>query len=317
MRIFRRIVLLVVVLGIIAGTVMYRHPLWVADQKLHYAMWRGGAQSKIVDVPEGQIHYYEEAAKTGDGSPLLLIHGLGGRSEDWAPLIPKFAAQGYHVYALDLLGYGESAKPQDSDYSITAEEHVVTEFMDAVHVPHAYVVGWSMGGWIALKLALDSPKRVERIAVYDSAGIVFQDHVDTALMAPTDGAGVERLIRVMSPTMAVPPPFVQRDIVRRLGGLRWVIDRSLVSMHSGRDLVDFKLASMQPPLLIVFGAEDVLIPPSVGETMHKLDPRSMYASVEGCGHFTPVECSATTAKVTVEFFKAQPAVVGGELKLVR
>jgi pimeloyl-ACP methyl ester carboxylesterase len=318
MRILKRLVLLFVVLAVVAGVLMYEKPLWIGDQKLHFAMWREGAHRRSVDVPEGRIRYIEMKATTGDdGVPLLLIHGLSGRGEDFAALMPKLAAQGFHVYAPDLLGYGESDKPASSDYSIATEEHVVTGFMSAVHVKRAFIAGWSMGGWIALKLALDSPERVERIAVYDSAGIVFQDDVSVALMAPTDGAGVARLIRVMSPTLPIPPPFVQRDIIRRLGGMRWVVERSLASMHGGRDLVDFKLASMQPPLLIVFGAQDVLIPPSVGEEMHKLDPRSMYVSVDGCGHFTPVECSATTAKVTGEFFKARPAIVGGELKLAR
>jgi pimeloyl-ACP methyl ester carboxylesterase len=318
MKIFARIVLLVVVLVVVAGEVVYQQPVWVGDQRVHFAMWREGERSHVVTLPEGRIRYFEEAAKSnGDGTPLLLIHGLGGRSEDFANLMPQFAAQGFHVYALDLLGYGQSDKPADSDFSITTEEHVVMGFMDAVHLPHAYIGAWSMGGWIALKLALDVPQRVDRIAVYDSVGIVFETAADTSLFAPTDGAGVARLIRTMSPTMAVPPPFVRRDIIRRLAKQRWVIDRSITAMRTARDVVDARLAGMQPPLLLVYGAEDVLTPPSVGATMHQLDPRSVFATVEGCGHFLPIECSATTAKVTVEFFKAQPAMSGGELKLSR
>jgi pimeloyl-ACP methyl ester carboxylesterase len=228
-----------------------------------------------------------------------------------------FAAQGFHVYALDLLGYGASDKPADSDFSIATEERVVMDFMDAIHLPHADIVGWSMGGWIALKLALDAPQRVDRIAVYDSAGIVFQTDADIALFAPTDAAGVARLIHTLSPTMAVPPSFAQRDIIRKAVRMRWVLARSMVAMRSGRDIVDFKLPGMKPPLLIVYGAQDVLTPPSVGATMHQLDPRSVFATVEGCGHFLPVECSATTAKLSTEFFKAQPPMRGGELKLAR
>jgi pimeloyl-ACP methyl ester carboxylesterase len=313
MRLLGRIVLLVVVLAVVAGATMYWRPLWVADQQVRYAMWRGGAHRHSVDLPEGRIKYFEQ----GDGAPLVIIHGLGGRKEDFAALMPKFAAQGFHVYALDLLGYGESDKPASSDYSITTEEQIVTEFMDAVGVPRADIVGWSMGGWIALKLALDSPQRVDRIAVYDSAGIAYQTTADTALFAPTDSAGLTRLVRALSPTMAVPPAFAQPDIFRKLARSRWVIDRSMTAMRSGHDILDFRLAGMQRPLLIVYGAEDVLTPPSVGETMHKLDPRSMYATVDGCGHFAPVECSKPVAKVTGEFFKAQPAMVGGEVKLAR
>ena len=91
--------------------------------------------------------------------------GLGG---DDAGL----AAQGFHVYVPDLLGYGRSPKP-DVDYSISLEEKTVVEFMQAVHVPRADVGGWSMGGWIAMKLALDHPEMVDRLVVYDSAGVYF------------------------------------------------------------------------------------------------------------------------------------------------
>ncbi len=317
MRTLKWIVALVVVLAVGAGLVFYERPLWVADRQLHFKMERGGARSHFVDLPEGRIHFYEQAAKGGGGVPLLLIHGLGGRAEDFAGLMPRFAAEGFHVYAPDLLGYGQSARPASSDFSIATEERVVADFMDAEHLGRADVAGWSMGGWIALKLALDTPERVDRLAVYDSAGIVFQTTVDASLFAPKDEAAVARLIRRMSPTMKVPPPFVARDIIRRTAQREWVMERSMAAMRTGRDVVDSKLPGMQPPLLIVWGAEDVLTPPSIGVTMHQMDPRSVFATVEGCGHFAPVECTATVGKVSVQFFKANPPMPPGELSLQR
>src|SRR6185312_14740623 len=315
MKILKRLLLLVVVLVIVASAIFYWNPIWMADQMLRHSMRRNGAQEHSVDVAEGRLKYFEQPAASGDGVPLVIVHGLGGRKEDFANLMPKLAAQGFHIYVPDLIGYGESDKPASSDFSIRTEEHVVTEFMDAMHLPHAYIIGWSMGGWIALRLALDEPQRVDRIAVYDSVGIVFDTTANTDLFAPTDYAGVTRLFRVLSPTLAIPPRFAQRAIIRKLAQNRWILDRSMTSMRSGRDIVDSQLAGMKPPLLIVFGTADVLTPPSVGETMHKLDPRSTYATVAGCGHFAPVECSAPIAKATVDFFKAEPAIVGGEWKL--
>jgi pimeloyl-ACP methyl ester carboxylesterase len=317
MKILKWTLGLIVVLTIAGGALFYERPLWVADQRLHYRMWRQGERSHFVQLPEGRIHYYEQAANGGEGVPLLIVHGLGGRAEDFAGLMPRFAAQGYHVYAPDLLGYGESDQPSSSDFSITTEENVVLHFMDAMQIPHAYIAGWSMGGWIVLKLALDAPQRVDRLAVYDSAGVVFKSDADTDLFTPTDSVGLERLVRALSPTMKPPPPFARKDVFRKLAARRWVIDRSMRGMRGGKDVVDSRLASMQPPLLIVYGAQDVLTPPSVGETMHQLDPRSVFATVEGCGHFAPVECGGAVSKVTVQFFKAQPPMVGGELKLAR
>ncbi len=316
MRTLKRLVAAVFVVAVVGLVVMYSSPLWVSDLQLHYRMWRGGVLSHTVDVAEGRLRYFEMApVGGGEGTPLVLLSGLGGRAEDFAALMPRFAAQGFHVYTMDLLGYGGSDKPAASDFSLTTEEHVVSHFMDAVHLQHADVAAWSMGGWIALKLALDEPQRVDRLAVYDSVGIIFPSSVGVDLFAPTDEAGVERLIHAMSPTLKVPPAFVERDIIRYNGRQKWVEERSLASMYSGKDVLDFRLAGLKVPLLLVWGAEDVLVPPSVGEKMHALQPKSVYATVAGCGHFAPVECSAAVAKVSGEFFRAQPAMVGGEMRL--
>lgn len=308
--------LLVVVVALVGAGLVYKKPLWVADQTTHYRIWRMGGNRHFVQLPEGRIRYYDGPTNEEHGGvPLVLIHGLDGRSEDFEPLLGRFEENGFHYYALDLLGYGESDKPAWSDYSIATEERVVLHFMDAMHLKQAYVVGWSMGGWVALKLALDAPDRVERMAVYDSAGLNFETDADISLMAPTDHAGVERLIRRMSPTMKFPPPFVEQQVIGYLGRQRWVVERSLRAMRTGNDMVDTRLASMRPPLLIVHGSEDALIPPSVAETMHRLDPRSVYVSVEGCGHFAPAECADAVGKATVAFFRSQPVMVGEELTM--
>jgi pimeloyl-ACP methyl ester carboxylesterase len=318
MKIVKRLTLLLVIVAISAAAIFYTRPLWVNDQILHYKMWRAGIHSHEVNLPEGRIRYFEEPATTdGPGIPLLIIHGLGGRGEDFAGLIPRFAAQGFHVYAPDLLGYGASDKPSPSDFSITTEEHVVLNFMDAMHLPHASIIGWSMGGWIVLKLALDAPQRVDRLVVYDSAGLIFQSTVDADLFAPSDQAGVARLFHTLSPTVKVPPPFAQRDIIRRNGERKWIIARSLAAMRTGKDVLDFRLAQMKPPLLIVWGTADILTPPDLGQKMHQLDPRSVYATVEGCGHFAPVECATPVAKVTLNFLKSDPPMQSQELSLPR
>jgi len=316
MRVLKRSLLLIVVVLIAAAALFYTRPLWVNDQILHYKMWRAGIRSHEVTLPQGRIHYYEQAATTdGPGIPLLIVHGLGGRGEDFANLMPRFAAQGFHVYAPDLLGYGASDKPSTSDFSITTEEHVVLDFMDAMHLPHASIIGWSMGGWIVLKLALDAPQRVDRLVVYDSAGLIFESTVDADLFAPSDEAGVGRLFHMLSPTLKVPPPFAQRDIIRTHAQRKWIIERSLAAMRTGKDVVDFRLAQMQPPLLIVWGTADILTPPDLGQKMHQIDPRSVYATIEGCGHFAPVECAAPVAKVTVDFLKSDPPMQSLELNL--
>jgi len=98
--------------ALVAGCTFYWNPLWVNDRQIRYHLWRAGVRSEIVNVRGDRIHYFEAVPPDGTpGKPLLLLHGLGSRGEDWAPLIPSLAAAGFHVYAPDLLGYGRSDKP--------------------------------------------------------------------------------------------------------------------------------------------------------------------------------------------------------------
>ena len=305
----------VVVLLLVAGGVFYFYPLAVSQQQVRYHLWRAGVQSKYVDAGGYRMHYFEALPPDGAaGTPLLLVHGLGAHGEDWAAMIPTLAASGFHVYVPDLLGYGRSAKP-DVSYSISMQETALVQFMQAVHLPRANVGGWSMGGWISLKLALDHPERVDRLMVYDSAGIYFPATFAPDLFTPNDVAGVRRLMSMLSPRPRELPGFVADAALRKLQGNAWVLRRSMAAMVSGHDLLDFRLHNIQEPTLIVWGAEDTLIPLSVGETMHSSIPNSRLDVIEGCGHLAPLECAKPVLKGTLDFLKAQPPMAGGEQRL--
>ena len=76
-----------------------------------------GAQSSFVEVDGYRIHYY--ALGPADGPVAVLVHGLGGRSEDWEKLAPYLAKAGYRVYLPDLPGFGQSEKPANFSYSVS------------------------------------------------------------------------------------------------------------------------------------------------------------------------------------------------------
>ena len=79
-------------------------------------MYLIGARGSFIDVGEYRIHYY--TLGPADGPVVVLVHGLGGRSEDWEKLAPYLAKAGYRVYLPDLPGFGESDKPADFSYSV-------------------------------------------------------------------------------------------------------------------------------------------------------------------------------------------------------
>jgi pimeloyl-ACP methyl ester carboxylesterase len=258
------------------------------------------------------MHYFEALPAQGTaGTPLLLVHGLGARGEDWSAMIPALAAKGFHVYVPDLLGYGRSPRP-DVSYSIAMQETAVVQFMQAVHLTRADVGGWSMGGWVSMKLALDHPELVDRLVVYNSAGIYFPATFGPELFVPTDAPGVKRLMTILSPHPRAMPAFVTRAVLRKIEENGWVIKRSMAAMTSGRDLLDFRLHAMQPPTLVVWGSQDDLIPLSSGEKIHELIPHSVLYVVEGCGHLAPLECSKPVVEGTVDFLRAEPPMQGGE-----
>jgi pimeloyl-ACP methyl ester carboxylesterase len=311
MRTLGRLVLIVVVLGLIGVVAFYLHPIWVLKQETHFGLFLSRVQSNYVLTPEGRVHYYEaEPRIAGGGVPLVLVHGLGARDEDWAPMLKRLKRAGFHVYAPDLEGYGRSPKPRDGDYSIAGEESFVYDFIESIGLQKTDVGGWSMGGWIALKLALDHPEIVDRVVVYDSAGLRFELGYPTTIFHPQTTDDVQRLFAQMDPERPPLENFVRRDILGIMQEKQWVVDRSLASMLTGRDLLDGSLPSLKEPLLIVWGDRDELIPLAVGERMHELTPGSELDILEGCGHLSPGLCSRRAAQATADFLKAEPPPQG-------
>ncbi len=298
---------------VVAGSLVYLRPLWFADQKMHFDMWRAGVRSEYVEVNGSRIHFFEALpAGGGKGRPLVLVHGLGARGEYWFPMIPGLAAAGFHVYVPDLLGYGRSPRP-DVSYSIQMEAELVRDFMRAEHVDGADVAGWSMGGWVAMKLAIDDAAMVNRLVLFDAAGTYFPGSSELGqIFDAKDADGVRRLMGMLTPNPLRMPDFIARDLARRIQENVWVTKRSLASMMSGRDLMDFRLYMIGQPTLVVWGKQDVLIPLSAGESIHRGIAGSSMLVVDGCGHLTPAECSRVSLEATLAFLNAQPAIVGGE-----
>ena len=316
MKTLGRLLLLVVIVGLAFGVVFYERPLWVAQQGTHFGLFLHRVQSNYVMLPEGRVHYYEaESRIPGGGIPVVLVHGLADRDESWAPMMERLKRSGFHVYAPDLLGYGRSPKPADSDYSISTQEQFVADFIQAIGLQKPNVGGWSMGGWVVLKLAIDHPDMVNRVVIYDSAGIRYQVAGGPQVFHPTTGAELQQLANLLEPNAKPLPEFILRDALRNMGEGQWVVDRSMESMESGKDLLDTRLSSLTEPLLIVWGSDDQLLPLSVGQQMHGLVARSELDVLQGCGHLAPKTCPDRAAAVTADFLNENPPPYGGTYTL--
>ncbi len=243
-----------------------------------------GIKSRQVQLGPYRIHYFVG----GSGEPLVLVHGLGGRALDFALLMPDLAKT-HRVFALDLLGYGDSDRP-NVDYSVSLETGILRKFLDSQRLTRFDLAGWSMGGWISLNFTAQSPQRVRRLVLLDSAGMKFTPSFDLALLSPHTMENMQALEALMTAHPGRVPGFVLRDFLQQLRARDWVIQRTVANMVTGRDLMDGKLGDVTMPVLIVWGKQDILTPLSVGEEMHREMPQSVLAILNGCGHAAPVEC---------------------------
>ncbi|HLJ26868.1 MAG TPA: alpha/beta hydrolase [Candidatus Angelobacter sp.] len=275
---------LALVLIVLACT-FYLRPILIGNAITQLRLWRHGIHSHYVQLGQYRIHY----RVTGEGRPLVLVHGLGGRSLDWLDMIPQFKARGFQVYALDLLGFGLSDKP-DVDYSISLQTNILRQFMDSQGIQQPDMAGWSMGGWVGLKFAAENPQRVHRLMLLDSAGMKF-DAVNASALLPSNLKELDHMFEVLTPHPRPLPAFIGRDTLRFLNQQQWITRRALLSMGEGKDLMDGKLGSVNMPVLIVWGKQDVLTPLSVGEEIHREIPQSTLFVVDGCGHLAPTECA--------------------------
>jgi pimeloyl-ACP methyl ester carboxylesterase len=291
----------VLALLVCLGAVFYWRPLWVVDEATRVLLRLAGFKSEDVQLGPYRIHYYAG----GRGKPLVLVHGLGGKAENWAAMMPSLSRHGYRVYAPDLLGFGRSDRP-DVNYSIALQADVLLQFFDSQHLTRADLGGWSMGGWVVLEFALAHPERVRRVVVYDSAGIYFKPRFDPALFHPATVEQAQQFLALLTPQASRIPRFVLRDLIREGRRTAWVVDRSMKSMQAGADLLDGRLQSIQCPVLIVWGKQDVLLPLFCGEEMRREIPRSSLAIFDGCGHLAPAECSDRILAETLRFLEAEP-----------
>ena len=267
--------------------------------ELHLRM--SGAQNRFVTVSGFRIHYYLLGPE--DGKSLVLIHGLGGRAQDWQNLAPRIAKAGYRVYLPDLPGFGKSDRPVAFSYSIADQANVVASFFDAVGIQKADLGGWSMGGWIAQRVAADHPERVRKLMLFDSAGLYVKPDWDLALFTPANANQLAALDALLMPHPAPIPGFVARDVLRVSDQDAWVVRRAVASMLTGRDTTDKMLDRLRMPVLIVWGAEDRITPLSEGEAMHKLIGGSELDVIAGCGHLAPSQCAKPIAPKVIAFLQ--------------
>ena len=263
----------------------------------HLRLYLAGGRSRSIDVNGRQIHYNV----LGHGPALVLIHGLGGRAENWQYLAHRLI--GHRVYMLDMPGFGRSQSRADFSYSPRAQAAVVIGFLDALGLHQVDLGGWSMGGWIAQLIASQQPDRIRKLILFSSAGLRDRLPWEPALFFPTN---LEEWHQFQAMLMPNPPrlaDFIAWDFLRMNQRNAPVVARTLHAMRSGQDCTDEILPQLKMPVLIVWGAKDRIIPPSHAHTHQRLAPQSQLELMPDLGHLAVIEGASSVAPLVLQFLK--------------
>jgi 2-hydroxy-6-oxonona-2,4-dienedioate hydrolase len=243
----------------------------------------------------------------GEGPALLMLHALGENALDWQWVLPDLASA-HRVYAPDLPGFGGSAKLL-SDYSPSFFARFAAAFLDALEVERAAVVGNSLGGLIALHLALSEPARVEALGLIASAGLGRE--VNYALRQPTlpgqgelaiawgkTPAGATARTWLRAPLLFARPGRVpaewfeeQQRLTQLPGFLEAIVAalRAQIDPRGQREVLLDRLHRLQMPALVVWGSSDRVFPKSQAQdAISRLEHGSLKI-LPDCGHLPHVE----------------------------
>jgi pimeloyl-ACP methyl ester carboxylesterase len=296
-----RVFLALIALPAILALGFYLRPVSFLNAHVYLQEHFVGIESHNIKVDGYRMHYL--AMGPAGGPAVILVHGLGGRAEDWWNVAPVMAKAGFRVYMLDLLGFGRSQQPADFSYSVRDQAAVVVDFMDALGVKQADVAGWSMGGWIIQLIASDHPERVSRLILIDSVGLNIKPKWDTNLFVPTSPQELDELDALLMPNPPQIPHFIARDYLRIFRRNGWVIKRALATMMTAQDVTDNLLPQLKMPVLIIWGSLDQIAPVDQAQTMHHLVPQSQLLLIPDCGHMVPVQCSAELDSTALKFIQ--------------
>jgi pimeloyl-ACP methyl ester carboxylesterase len=291
----KRIALAVMILLFASAIAVYFRPLKTVDTVAHLWLLARGFRSSYVRVGANRVH----TMIGGSGPPLLVIHGLATRGEDYAPIMPRLARK-HRLYVPDLLGFGWTDRP-DIDYSVGEESEMIRGYLDAVGVRQCDVMAASMGGWIALKFAADHPERVRRLVLVDSGGFPFTTTMTERTFTPADAVELRKLMALQTDNAGLLPDFVVRDLLRKNREHAWILLRAMHSMLAGRDLMKGHVQRVTMPTLLLWGARDRIMPLSVGIEMQRELPNARLVVLSGCGHLALVECRSRSLPLIEQF----------------
>lgn len=267
--------------------------------------------SRFADVDGVRLHYQEKGA----GTPLVLIHGYTSSTYSWKDVFEPLS-QNFRVIAVDLKGFGFSEK-RDGDYTRRAQAVLVAHLLDDLKIERAWLCGNSMGGEVALNVALQNPHLVAGLILIDSAGVTvsgggslapayvrtpFVGRALTALALTSDKLvreGLEKSFYDDAKITDERVAYYWRPLQTSGGQLAALRART----QAGEFPVEQDLSRINAPTLIIWGANDEVIPLEAGRKMNSLIKDSKLVVFEKCGHLPQEEMPERVSDEVMSFIE--------------
>ena len=227
---------------------------------------------------------------TGTGPPLVLVHGLSGSSRWWDRVLPSLT-ESYECHLLDVPRFGSALRPGD-----TAEW--IARWMDAGALDHVRLVGHSVGGAAAARLAALRPELVDALVLVSAVGMPFGRPMNRYLLplvATLRTTGPRFLTRLAVDASRNGPSALLR------GGL-----------YAARADVREEASAIQAPTLLVWGDRDTIVPFTVADEWLRTIPRARLVVLSGAGHVPMVERPAAFIDALGEFLDEPGDLIGGD-----
>jgi pimeloyl-ACP methyl ester carboxylesterase len=272
-----------------------------------------GAPSIWVDLLGAQVHtlgreFRGRVIEAGSGPALLLLHGIGGHAEAYARNIVRLSRGGRRVLAPDFLWHGLAAKPPYVDgEDIPLYARQLIDLMDSEGIARADIEGESLGGWVALWLALNHPDRVHRLILNTTAGIAWDQ--GSVPEKPDEGRKLlaERSLRAINEPdretikkrlewLMVSPDRIPDELVEvryrfysdpeTQSALRKVFENAFAGIGAPRKTIpEAALARVAVPTLVLWTEKNPGTGPEVGRRIAQLIPGARFVCMADCAHW--------------------------------
>ena len=268
-----------------------------------------GLEDRWLETAPGEVTHYHDL---GEGAPILFLHGSGTgvtAAANWWLNLPELSELGRCI-AIDSIGYGQTVVAEGTQYGIREWVRHAVRVLDALGIEKTWIVGNSLGGWLALQFAIDHPERVLGIVSMGTGGA----RLTAALQGHSNPVLTEEGVRRTLETFVVDTSLITDELVslRFEAALNDTASDRLSEVVAARDRdrtalpLDFDaLSRLEIPVLLIHGVQDVVIPVSRTWELLNAIPHADAHIFSQCGHWSQVERAEEFNEIVGQYLTAR------------